>query len=187
MIQSKSIGDIAPALLKAQKEMTAALKGSKNPFFKSKYADLNAILEACKGPLNDNGIIILQPHRIDLVPNPTGVHEVLVVETILLHETGDHLISETKMELPKSNDPQALGSCISYCRRYGLQSFISLPAVDDDAEGAMNRKTADKTKTFKTEKKSDKPAPKKDDKKKSFRNKDKAPVVEENNDEELFG
>jgi hypothetical protein len=128
MKSSTSIGKIAPALLKAQSLMGAALKGSKNPYFKSNYADLGAVLEACKELLNANGVVILQPH--------VG-H---IVETILLHESGEWLSSETAIVAAKENDPQAYGSAITYARRYGLQSFLSMPAEDDDGERAMARK-----------------------------------------------
>jgi hypothetical protein len=117
--------------------MSAAKKGESNPFFKSKYADLSAVLEACKESLNENGISILQPHITEF--NPVTGQEVHFVETHLVHESGEFYSSKTKIVLAKENDPQALGSAISYARRYGLQSLISLPAEDDDAEKAMTR------------------------------------------------
>lgn len=133
MKTSESITKISAALLKAQKEMEGAKKDANNPFFKSKYADYNAVLEACKGPLNNNGITILQPHRIDNLQDKSF----MVVETILLHESGEFIAGETKVEVAKINDPQALGSAQSYARRYGLQSIVSLPSEDDDGESAM--------------------------------------------------
>lgn len=135
MRTSESITKIAPALLKAQKDMEGAKKDSNNPFFKSKYSDYNAVLEACKGPLNDNEISILQPHRVDVVGDKTF----MVVETILLHSSGEFIAGETKVEVAKINDPQALGSAQSYAKRYGLQSIVSLPSEDDDGEKAMDR------------------------------------------------
>jgi len=134
MKTSEQITAISKALLKAQKEMEGAKKDANNPFFKSKYADYNAVLEACKGPLNNNGISILQPHRID---NLSDGKSFMVVETILLHESGEFIAGETKVEVAKINDPQALGSAQSYARRYGLQSILSLPSEDDDGESAM--------------------------------------------------
>jgi len=131
MRTSESISKIAPSMLKAQKEMSGAKKGSKNPFFKSSYADYNAVLEACKDALNDNGILILQPHIHEAERN--------YVETILMHESGEFISSETEIITAKKNDPQSLGSAITYARRYGLQSLNALPAEDDDGEKAMNR------------------------------------------------
>jgi hypothetical protein len=139
MITSESVKSIAPAFLKAQEQMGAAKKGESNPFFKSKYADLSAVLEASKQALNENGISILQPHVT--VFNPVTGEEVHFVETKLIHESGEFYSSRTKIVVAKDKDPQALGSAISYARRYGLQSLISLPAEDDDAENAMNRST----------------------------------------------
>lgn len=139
MQTSDNIEKISKSLVKAQKEMSAAKKGAANPFFKSKYADYNSVLEACKEALNDNGITILQPHSLLQM----GESEIAVVETILLHESGEYVSSQTKIEVAKQNDPQALGSAISYARRYGLQSLVSLPTSDDDdGESAMGRKTS---------------------------------------------
>lgn len=127
MKTSTTITNIAVALLKAQTVMGAASKGSSNPYFKSKYADFNSVLEACKEALNSNGITILQPH------------DGTMVETILLHTSGEYISSTTNIVVAKQNDPQAYGSAITYARRYGLQSLVSLPAEDDDGEGAMIR------------------------------------------------
>lgn len=138
MKSSEKITTIAKSLVKAQQSMEGAKKDSKNPFFKSSYADYNAVLEACKSSLNDNGITILQPHRTVI----EGEKQLDFVETILLHESGEFISSETKIEVTKKNDPQALGSAITYARRYGLQSLVALPAEDDDGEKAMNRKSA---------------------------------------------
>lgn len=133
MNKSESVVKIAIALLKAQKLMGGATKGASNPYFKSRYADYSAVLEACKDLLNDNGIVILQPHG-------TNVQGQSVVETILMHESGEWMSSETPIVVKQGNDPQALGSAITYARRYGLQSLISMPTEDDDGEKAMTRK-----------------------------------------------
>ena len=131
MQKSESIAKIAPAFLKAQKEIGAATKGSVNPFFHSKYADLGSIMEACKEKLNENGISVLQPVGKD----ETGTY----VETILLHESGEFISDKTPVVAKTENDPQAYGSGISYSRRYSLQSMLFIPSEDDDAEVAMSR------------------------------------------------
>lgn len=136
MLKSESLAKLAPALVKAQKNMGAALKDSKNPFFKSKYADLNAVIDASIPALNDQGIAVLQtPQVVDGKP---------VIQTILLHESGEYLASNTEVTAAKSNDPQAAGSAISYARRYGLQATVTLKAEDDDGESAMERKVETK-------------------------------------------
>ena len=132
MKKSESITKIAPALLKAQKGIGFAVKGSTNPFFHSNYADLGSVMEACKDKLNENGISVLQPVGTDEV----GVY----VETILLHESGEFISDRMRISVKEENNPQAQGSAITYARRYGLQSMVFIPAEDDDAEKAMKRK-----------------------------------------------
>lgn len=125
-----NIKQIATALVKAQSEMSNAKKGSSNPFFKSKYADLNSIREASIPVLNTYGITVLQP-----IVSVDGKN---FVKTILLHESGESLDSYTEIIYSKSNDAQAQGSGISYARRYGLQSFLCIGADDDDGNKAVN-------------------------------------------------
>jgi hypothetical protein len=128
---SASIGKISQALLKAQRKMGNAVKDAKNPFYKSSYADLNSVREASHPALNEEGISVLQP----MVQKDGRSY----VRTLLLHESGEWLASDTEVVAAKANDPQAQGSAISYARRYGLQSFLSLGAEDDDGEKAMAR------------------------------------------------
>jgi hypothetical protein len=123
---------IATALLKAQSEMSNPKKGATNPFFKSKYADLNAIREAVIPTLNDNGISVLQP-----IVHVEGKN---FVKTILLHESGELMESLTEIIYNKVNDAQAQGSGISYARRYALQSFVCVGADDDDGQKAVEPK-----------------------------------------------
>lgn len=125
---------LAAALLRAQKAMGNATKDSKNPFYKSSYADLNAIREAAIPVLNAEGISVLQP-----IIQHDGKS---FVQTLLLHESGQSMASNTEIVAAKANDPQAYGSGISYARRYGLQSFLNIGAVDDDGERAMARPAA---------------------------------------------
>ena len=123
---------IATALLKAQSEMSNPKKGATNPFFKSKYADLNAIREAVIPTLNENGISVLQP-----IVHVDGKN---FVKTILLHESGELMDSLTEIIYNKQNDAQAQGSGISYARRYALQSFVCVGADDDDGNKAVQSK-----------------------------------------------
>lgn len=132
MSKSESIVNIAASLLAAQKNMGDATKESKNPFYKSSYADLNSIREVVTPALNAQGISVLQPTRV-------GVDGGSYVETTLLHSSGEYLTSQFPIVAAKANDPQAYGSAVSYARRYSLQSFLSVGAVDDDAEAGMGR------------------------------------------------
>lgn len=122
---------IIKAVLKAQKEMGDATKGAKNPFFKSQYADLNAIREACMPLLNENGIIVLQP--------TVHIDGKNFVKTILMHESGETIEGLTEILFAKTNDAQAQGSGITYARRYGLQSLVNIGAKDDDGNKASEK------------------------------------------------
>jgi len=129
MKTSESIIKIVPALLEAQKAMGAAKKDAVNPYYHSSYADLGSVMETCKELLNKNNITVLQP-----IMGTT-------VETILLHSSGEWMSSETPIVCKVEHDPQALGSAITYARRYGLQSMVFIPSADDDANTASNKPT----------------------------------------------
>lgn len=131
MKQSQEISKLATALVKAQAQMGGAHKGASNPFFKSRYADLNSVIEAVKGPLTENGLCYTQ--------FPVSSDRAVGVCTRLIHESGEWIEEEFMFPLTKP-DPQAAASLISYCRRYALQSMAGIPAVDDDAESMMVRK-----------------------------------------------
>lgn len=130
--RSDNITNLAAALLKAQKEMGTALKDSKNPYFKSSYADLKAVIDAIKEPLNNSGITFLQAVNGGGEGNP-------VIETMLLHESGQFLCTRTPIFCAKPNDPQAFGSGVTYSKRYALQAFMGLPTADDEGEAAKGR------------------------------------------------
>lgn len=119
-------------MAKAQGNIGSAVKGAKNSFFKTSYSDLGSVMEAVKQPLLDQGISVLQMvGRDELGP---------YVETILLHESGEYISGMTPIICSKQNDPQSMGSSITYSKRYGLQAATFTPSVDDDGEVAMNRK-----------------------------------------------
>lgn len=135
----KPENQLPKALLEAQKEMGNAIKDASNPFFKSKYADLNAIREACMPALNKHGIVVLQPTVVQDGKN--------YVKTLLLHESGESMECLTEIVFSKPNDAQAQGSGITYARRYGLQSFVNVGADDDDGQKASNGKAPEKKET----------------------------------------
>ncbi len=134
MTQSQSISKIAPALLKAQQAMGGAKKDAQNPFFHSSYADLGAVMEACKDALNENGIFVLQP-----ISAYQG--ESQAVETYLIHESGEFFSSKMKITPKNENNAQDVGSAVTYARRYALQSFLFIPAEDDDGNHASGKTT----------------------------------------------
>lgn len=134
MIKSDSIVNLSAALLKAQKAMGNAAKDATNPFFKNKYADLNSIRAAVTPALHEAGITVLQLNTV-IEGRP-------FVRTTLLHESGEYICSDTEIVCSKQNDPQAYGSAISYARRYGLSSTLSVGTEDDDGETATSRTTS---------------------------------------------
>jgi hypothetical protein len=135
MKKSNSIKEIASAMTKAQAEMSGAKKGAVNPFFKSKYADLNSVVDAVRIPFSDNGLSYSQ--------FPLFEEGRVGVETILMHESGEWISSILMLPMVKQ-DPQAAGSAITYARRYALQSIAGIPSEDDDGQGSMGKGPAAK-------------------------------------------
>lgn len=133
MIKTESISKLAAALVKAQKNMGAAIKEGKNPYFKSNYASLSNVIDAAVPALNDNGVAVLQ-----LCHHENGKN---FVRTLLVHESGELLGADTEIICSKANDAQAYGSAISYARRYSLQAAVTLKAEDSDAEDTVVRST----------------------------------------------
>ena len=130
MTTSDQINEIAAALSKAQGQMRGATKDSANPFFKSKYADLASVWESCRKPLSDNGLAVIQSPSVD------GVR--VLVETLIVHSSGQWLRGAVSVSA-KEDSPQAIGSCVTYLRRYALQSFVGVAPEDDDGEAAQGR------------------------------------------------
>jgi hypothetical protein len=124
--------NIASALVKAQLEMITPKKGSVNPFFKNKYADLNDVLAAVVPALNNNGIVLLQP-----LVNIEGKN---FVKTVLMHESGEIFESLAEIFCKNTNDAQAYGSGVTYARRYSLSSICGIGSEDDDAQKAVQSK-----------------------------------------------
>ena len=114
-------------MCKAQSEMGGAVKDANNPFFKSKYADLSAVVQAVKDPFANNGLSYVQ------FPIEEGGR--IGVETILMHESGEWLSNSFTVQLSKQ-DAQGAGSAITYCRRYALQAIAGIPSEDDDGNHA---------------------------------------------------
>lgn len=130
MQTSEQINEISAALAKAQGEMAGAVKDAANPFFKSKYADLASVWDACRAPLSKHGIAVVQS------PSTDGLR--VSVDTLLMHTSGQW-IRGTVSVTAKEDTPQAVGSAITYLRRYALQSFAGVAPEDDDAEAAQGR------------------------------------------------
>ena len=132
MTRSESIAALAAALSKAQSAMTGAKKDSINPHFKSKYADLASVWDACREPLTKNGLSVIQMPGKD----ETGYY----VETVLAHSSGEFVSCKLHI-VPIKDDPQGLGSSITYARKYALAAIAGIAPddSDDDGEAAMGR------------------------------------------------
>ena len=131
MNKSDDIKELALALSKTQAILKGALKDSNNPFFKSKYADLASVWEACREPLAANGLSVVQMPCND---TPDSV----ALETILMHTSGQWISSVFSMPVSK-HDAQAVGSAITYARRYALAAVVGIAPEDDDGNLASGK------------------------------------------------
>lgn len=129
------IGKLAEALSKAQGQIKGAVKDSSNPAFKgSRYADLASVWEACRKPLADNGLSVVQFTQVRRATEDG--HTVTTLVTRLQHSSGESVEGETPLLMGKQ-DMQALGSAITYARRYGLAAIVGVAPEDDDGNGAV--------------------------------------------------
>jgi hypothetical protein len=129
LTHSEQINEIGAALAKAQGEIEGASKSSVNPHFKSKYADLASVWDVIRAPLSKNGIAIIQS------PSTDGLH--VSVETLMLHGASGQWFRSVLVAVGKDESPQTAGSCITYLRRYALQSLTGVAPEDDDANAAQ--------------------------------------------------
>jgi hypothetical protein len=130
---SQTIGKLSEALSKAQAVIEGAKKDASNPFFKSSYSTLASVWDACRKPLSDNGLSIVQ--TTEFMPNNP---ELVCIDTILCHSSGEW-IKGRLVGKPVKNDPQGVGSCITYFRRYSLQSMVGISPEDDDGNAASGK------------------------------------------------
>ena len=137
MKTSESIKTIIPAIIAFHGEMGKIIKTAENPFFKNKYASLPDILTGISEPLKNAGLAIMQ------FPKTTASGNVL--ETVLLHVSGEWISEEYAMN-PVKQDPQSMGSAITYARRYAIGAILSLNIdIDDDGnKGAKPPKSEPK-------------------------------------------
>lgn len=129
-MMSDAINEISAALAKAQGQIEGASKGKVNPAFKSKYADLASIWDACREALSTNGLAVLQ------IPNETP--DGMLLTTMVTHSSGQWFRSSYPVR-PVQATPQGLGSAITYARRYALMAMVGIAPEDDDGEAAMGR------------------------------------------------
>jgi len=128
MEMSEQINELAKALSVAQGQIKGALKDSNNPFFKSKYADLSSVWEACRVPLSNNGLSVIQT-------TCDAMNGGVSVVTTLAHQSGQWVRGSLTLE-PKDKSPQGYGSAITYARRYALAAIVGVAPEDDDGNAA---------------------------------------------------
>lgn len=150
MYQSESINELAAALSAAQTELRNAIKDADNPYFKSKYVDLAGLWDTIRGPLTSQGLAVSQTTTTSAEGHP-------VIVTTLMHKSGQWIKGELMMR-PVKNDPQAVGSAITYARRYALQSIIGVAAEEDDDANRASGREVKKGKEQQLETAVDKPA-----------------------------
>ena len=121
--QEVRVAGLYPKLHAAKQKIGKVVKNANNPHFKKSYADINALIESVEPILLEQGLLLIQP-----------IEDGVVGTVIIDIETGDKV--ESSMRLPEIQDPQKIGSAVTYYRRYTLQSLLSLQAEDDDANSA---------------------------------------------------
>ena len=138
MNQSDSITNLAIALSIVQGKLTHAIKDSNNPFFKSKYADLESVWDACRNLLSENGLAVMQ--------FPGEYYDgTMHLTTILTHKSGEWIGQDMSVPVTKP-DAQGAGSALTYMRRYALAAVVGVVQADDDGNAASAPKPVVKAK-----------------------------------------
>jgi len=150
-MQSESLNELVPALVKAQAEFTAIPKDSTNPFFKSNYAGLPVVVEKASPILSRHDLAISQH-----IGNEDGLD---VLTTYLLHSSGQFIAHSMRLHLTK-DDSQGMGSATTYARRYSFMAVLGLVADDDDDGNASSKRQAPPQRSEKREAPAPRPAPK---------------------------
>lgn len=133
MKTSQEINKVLPKLAKAMNDLGAVKKSADNPFFRSKYADLNSHIEVAENALGKQGLILLQPVDRD--------ERGSFVESIIMDPESSQFVS-SRMDLVLAKaDMQQMGSAVTYARRYTLGALLSMQSEDDDANLASGKVT----------------------------------------------
>jgi len=151
MITSDSIANLTLALSIVQGKMTHAIKDSANPFFKSKYADLESVWDVCRSLLPENGLAVMQfPGDINFVQlekdnGDVNIATKMSLTTIISHKSGEFISKEMSVPVTKP-DAQGAGSALTYMRRYALAAVVGVVQADDDGNAASSPKPVVKAK-----------------------------------------
>lgn len=141
MERSESLKNLFEAMAKAQHKIGVVAKSEVNPFYKSKYSDLNAIIEASRDVLNENGLSLIQ------FPGACVDGEVLdggklkngsvLLTSILCHSSGEFMSYDFNMPIPYNADAQKVGAAITYARRYAFCAIFKISQEDDDGNSLV--------------------------------------------------
>jgi hypothetical protein len=123
-----STPELFAALAKMQGEVENATKGSLNPHFKSRYADLAEVLNTVRPVMAANGLSVIQSPSFD------GVR--VSVTTTVCHSSGGYVSGELSC-VPAKHDGQGVGAATTYLRRYALAAFTGVAQEDDDGQSAV--------------------------------------------------
>lgn len=127
METSETVGEIAKALAAVHGEIENAKKNAKNPHFRSDYADLAEIINTATP--------VLTKHGISIVQSPGMADGLVTVESIMLHTSGEWIKGTAAAPMQKQ-DPQGVGSAVTYLRRYSLAALCGIAQEDDDGNAA---------------------------------------------------
>ena len=122
--KSETISELAKSLVKFNAKVQKISKDANNPFFKNDYTTIGHMLSEVKPLLAEFGLAVIQ--------NPSSDTQKVQVKTLLVHESGEWIESDSLEMKPVKNDPQGSGSAITYARRYSLEAFLSLSTGNDD-------------------------------------------------------
>lgn len=128
---SESLAGLAKAMVAAQAEIENAVKNATNPHFRNNYADLAEVINTTRPILTKHGLAVIQMPGMDEEGRAT-------VANMILHESGEWITSTAAAPMQK-NDPQGVGSALTYLRRYSLAALCNIAQEDDDGEAASRR------------------------------------------------
>lgn len=135
MNKSESIAKLAAALVAVQREIENVHKNATNPHFRSNYADLAEIINTVRPVLSKHGITVVQV--------PGFSDGICTLETLIAHESGEWISGVSGSPIQK-DDPQGVGSAVTYLRRYSLASICAIAQEDDDGNAASAPRSVDR-------------------------------------------
>jgi ERF superfamily protein len=126
VFQTSEIKELVVALSKAQGKMEPAKFNKTNPHYKNKYADFKSCMDACRIPLSENGLSVMQYCE--------DIGGRLTLVTMLAHVSGQWIKSDFPL-IPKNMDSQSIGSAMTYAKRYSLSCMLGIVSDDEDDDG----------------------------------------------------